>query len=255
MTRNSGRSRTLNPHPEREYLLKGLIHCAHCRMPMWAQTFVNGRRYYREQKGSRGAGYCVGRSGSMYCDTPDEQMGKIISAVVLPDAWVDRVLAQVHLADEVERVSQERKKAEQQLRRLVSVYIDGHLLDEEYRRKKKQLEERLRSLVVPDADAAVTAGKLLENLSVLWEKADLSERRRILMTMLDAVYVDTVEEKRIVAIRPQPAFRLLFDIATTREGSGVVLVNEKDLKNANQPPPHRHEADAHPCFWWRRGRV
>ena len=255
MRRNSGRSRTLHPRPEREYLLKGLIHCAHCRMPMWAQTFKNGHRYYREQNGSRGAGYCVGRSGSMPCHVPDEQVGNIISAIVLPEAWVDRVLAQVHLADEVKRVGEERKKAEQRLRRLVQVYVDGHVVEEEYRRQKKQLEEKMRSLVVPDADAAVTAGKLLEDLPALWKKADLGERRRILLTMLDAVYVDTVEERRIVAIRPRPAFRPLFEIATTRAGSGIVLVSEKHLENANQPPPHGHEAEAVPCLWWRRGRV
>ena len=255
MRRNSGRSRTLHPRPEREYLLKGIIHCAHCRMPMWAQTFVNGRRYYREQRGSRGAGYCVGRSGSMFCEVPDEQMGVIISAIVLPDSWVDRVLAQVHLADEVERVSEERKKAEQRLRRLAQVYVDGHVPEDEYRRQKQQQQEKLRSLVVPDADAAVTAGRLLEDLPGLWDRADLTERRRILLTMLDAVYVDTVEERRIVAIRPRPAFRALFEIATTREDSGIVLVNEKDLENANQPPPDGHEADSNSCSWWRRGRV
>ena len=255
MKRNSGRSRTLHTRPEREYLLKGLIYCAYCRMPMWAQTFGNGRRYYREQRGSRGAGYCVGRSGSMFCDIPDEQMGNIISAIVLPEAWVDRVLAQVHLADEVERVDRERKKAEQRLRRLAQVYVDGHVADDEYRRQKKQLEESLRSLVVPDADAAVTAGKLLEDLPALWERPDLGERRRILLTMLDAVYVDTVEERRIVAIRPRPAFRPLFEIAATREGSGITLVSERDLEKTSAPPPHGQGADAESCSWWRRGRV
>ena len=45
--------------------------------------------------------------------------------------------------------------------------------------------------------------------------------------MLEAVYVDTVEEKRIVAIRPKPVFRPLFEIAMTREGSDIVLVNER----------------------------
>ena len=44
--------------------------------------------------------------------------------------------------------------------------------------------------------------------------------RRILMTMPEAVYVDTVEEKRIVAIRPKPAFRPLLEIATTRRTLG-----------------------------------
>ena len=127
-------------------------------MPMWAQTYKNGNRDYREHRGSRGAGYCVDRSGSISCDIPDEQVGRILSAIVLPEAWLDRVLTQVHLADEVKWV--EREKAQ--------VYVGGHLTEEEYRRQKKQQKEKLRSLIVPDADAAVDAGKLLENLPSLW---------------------------------------------------------------------------------------
>ena len=81
--------------------------------------------------------------------------------------------------------------------------------------------------------------------------------------MLDAVYVETVEEKRIVAIRPKPAFRPLLEIATTREGSDIVLAHDveegEDLGGAEpekprQPPAHRAEAGV-PCSWWRRGRV
>ena len=41
--------------------------------------------------------------------------------------------------------------------------------------------------------------------------------------MLEAVCVDTVEEKAIVAILPEPAFRPLFEIAATRAGSDVFL--------------------------------
>ena len=52
-------------------------------------------------------------------------------------------------------------------------------------------------------------------------QADLGERRRILLDMLDAVYVDTVDERRIVAIRPRPAFRPLLEVATMRAGSGI----------------------------------
>ena len=170
------------------------------------------------------------------------------------------MLAQVHLADEVKRVGEERKKAEQQLRRLGQVYVDGNISDDEYGRQKKRLEEKLRSLVVPDAEAAVTAGKLVEDLPRLWKKADLTERRRILMTMLESVYVDTVEEKRVVAIRPKPAFRPLLEIVTMREESGIYLVHQKDLLDINEngpeaemtPPAHN---TAVPCWWWRRGRV
>ena len=97
-------------------------------------------------------------------------------------------------------------------------------------------------------DAAREAGKLLEDLPTLWGEANLTERRKLLPSMLDAVYVDTVEEKAVVAIRPKPALRPLFEIATTREGSGVVLINE------TPPEPEGSEA-YNPCFWWRRGRV
>ena len=81
----------------------------------------------------------------------------------------------------------------------------------------------MRSLVVPDADAAVTAGKLLEDLLRLREKADLGERQRILLTMRDCVYVDTVDKKSIVSIQPKPAFQPLFEIATTRKVGDFIL--------------------------------
>ena len=102
--------------------------------------------------------------------------------------------------------------------------------------------------MIPGIDVAIEAGKLLEDLPKLWDEANLAERRKLLLSMLDAVYVDTVEEKSIVAIRAKPAFRPLFEIATTREGSDVVLINE--------PPEASTEPEAADlCFWWRRGRV
>ena len=49
------------------------------------------------------------------------------------------------------------------------------------------------------------------------------------------------------------SFHTLLEIATTHEGSGIVLVNEKDPENTNQPPPGGKGADGGPCLWWRRG--
>jgi hypothetical protein len=75
--------------------------------------------------------------------------------------------------------------------------------------------------------------------------------------MLDAVYVDVKEEKRIVAIKPKAPFKPVFQVSTTREGSGVALVHEPDAgpQIADQPPPCGQEAAAVSCSWWRRGRV
>ena len=126
--------------------------------------------------------------------------------------------------------------------------MDGLYDDEGYRGEKRSLEDKLANLVVPGVDAAMEAGNLLENLPVLWQEADLTERRKLLMAMLDAVYVDTVEEKSVVAIRPKPAFRPIFEVATTREGSGIALINQTPQ---TQDEPEASES----CSWWRRGRV
>ncbi len=69
--------------------------------------------------------------------------------------------------------------------------------------------------------------------------------------MLDAGYVDTIEEKSIVAIIPKPVFMPLFEIATTKEDSKAVLISEKE------PPPDSSDSPeaTSPCLWWRRGRV
>ena len=148
----------------------------------------------------------------------------------------------------VERVRHERTQTEQRLKRLGRAYVDGLYDDDGYRREKRSLEDKLANLVVPGVDAAMEAGNPLENLPVLWKEADLAERRKLLMAMLDAVYVDTVEEKPVVAIRPKPAFRPIFEVATTREGTGFALIN--------QMPQTQYEPEASGlCFWWRRGRV
>ena len=193
--------------------------------------------------------WIVDRSRSMPCHLPDEQMARIVQSISLPESWMDRLLARIQLADEVKRVDREQKETEQRLKRLGQVYLDNLTTPEEYRRQKRLLEDRIQTLVVPGVDAVEAAGKLLERLSHLWEEADLTERRNILVTMLDGVYVDTVEEKAVVALRPKPAFQALFQIATTREGSGVVLYNEKPPDQFPSPE------DDSPCSWWRRGRV
>ena len=192
-----------------------------------------------------GAGYCVGRSGSMPCHVPDDQMGKIVSAIVLPEAWMDRVLAQIQLADEIARVAQERKETEQRLKRLGRAYVDGLYSEDDYRRERRYLEDRLASLVVPGVDSAKEAGKLLEHLPQLWEEANLTERRQLRLTMLDAIYVDTMDEKSVVAIRPKPAFMPLFEISTTREGSDVVLFTEKELPPDLPETPEATRACSH----------
>ena len=51
-----------------------------------------------------------------------------------------------------------------------------------------------------------------------------------------------------MAIRPKPVFHPIFEVATTREGSGIALINQtlqtQDELEASES-----------CSWWRLGRV
>jgi hypothetical protein len=212
---------------------------------MWSQTYKSGRRFYREHRASRSLEDCPYAGGAIKCNLPDEQMGQIISAIELGPMWQQQVMAIISVKDEVERVKEQRLRVKDKLKRLGKAFVDGVYEEREYQRQRRQLELELESLVVPEAEAAEEAGKLVQRLPDLWEGANLGERRQILLTMLDGVYVDSKEERRIVALKPKPAFKALFQIATTKEGSRVILYNEKTLASS--------ESFGDLCSWWRRG--
>ena len=225
MKKNSGRSETLRPRPAREYLLKGIVRCAYCGMPMWAQTYHNGQRYYREHKASRSHGVCSAASGSIPCHMADSQVIQLVENIELGDQWLEEVLAIISVKDEAERINKKRKDTEQRLRRMARAFIDGLLDEGDYTRQKRMLELELESLVVPEVQASEEAGKLLQDLPRLWSLANLEEQRKLLVSMLDAIYIDT-KNNLIVAVKPKPPFKPVFQVAASREKSDISILNE-----------------------------
>ncbi len=64
------------------------------------------------------------------------------------------------------------------------------------------------------------------DLPRLWSNANIEERRKLLLTMLDAVYVDAKKTKSIIAVKPKPPFKPVFQVAASREGSDIRILNE-----------------------------
>ena len=50
----------------------------------------------------------IASTGAALCPVLVMSRCQIVGAIVLPDSWMDRVLAEIHLADEVSRIGQER---------------------------------------------------------------------------------------------------------------------------------------------------
>ncbi len=145
-------------------------------------------------------------------------MSNLVEAVELGPKWLEEVLAIISLKDEVSRVKRDREAIVEKQRRMAKAYVDGIFPDEEYHRQKRLLEMEMESLVIPGADAAEEAGKLIRDLPELWASANLEERRKLLASMLDAVYFDAKKAKSVVAIKPKPPFCPIFRVAAA---SGV----------------------------------
>ena len=105
----------------------------------------------------------------------------------------------------------QRKQAEEKLRRLGRSYIDGIIDDGEYNIQRKLLQDNLNSLVIPEEDAALQAGELLESLGLIWNNATDEEKYRLLSGMIEAVFVDLAASRSIVGIQPKPPFYNLFE--------------------------------------------
>ena len=73
---------------------------------------------------------------------------------------------------------------------------------------------------------AKEAGELIYDLPRLWKESNLSERRIIILTVLDAVYVDAKQTKSIVAIKPKPPFIPIFRVAVSKKESDIRIQNE-----------------------------
>jgi site-specific DNA recombinase len=119
---------------------------------------------------------------------------------------------------------------------MAKAYVAGLFPDEEFYRQKRLLEIELDSLVVPQANAAEEAGNLITNLPKLWAGANEQEKRKLLQTMLDAVYFEAKKTKSIVLIRPKPPFRPIFQVAVRKAGSDICIINEPSRYKVENPP-------------------
>ncbi len=192
------RSKTFSPS-YRLYLLKGLARCIYCGYPLWSATSVKGISFYREPKNSRGHFNCPGNGKTISGRLLDGQIDNLVKSLVLLPSWRERIIDKISSLSEREDIFRQREIIESKLRRLGKTFIDGLIEEGEYNVQRTLLQDALNSLVIPEADAALTAGELLENLGPIWEIATLEEKHKLLSGMLEAVYV--VPPEKVVCSR------------------------------------------------------
>jgi hypothetical protein len=133
-----------------------------------------------------------------------------------------------------ERIKKRRIEVQEKLKRVGRIYVDKLISDEEYNHQLRMLNGEMESLVVPGMNAAAEAGKLIIHLPELWAGANMEEKRNLLLTMLEAVYFDVKQTRSIVAIKPKPPFKPIFQVAVTHEGSGIHIIKNEPSKSESK---------------------
>ena len=111
------------------------------------------------------------------------------------------------------------------MERARELYLDGDIDRQKYVKLRDEAEKALLSLYVPEFDAAVEAGKMLNDFGSLWQSSSVERRNGMLKAMLEAVYFDP-GGKRVVGLVPKETF--LAPILAMAERSDISVIDGSD---------------------------
>jgi hypothetical protein len=198
----------------RPYLLKGLLRCAACGEPFWAER--GGRQQNAYYRGARRGHGCDCSHRGFRAEMIDARASLLVYSLTLPSDWLKR--ARDRIATSGPSLKARRESLDERRRRLGRAYVDG---DAEYQRELSVIDDELAAHDAKPVDETSEAAALLHNLGDLWREANISERSRILSALLEAIYID--EAGRIVGVAPKVAMVPLFAAIATRPETGVSL--------------------------------
>lgn len=184
-------------------------------MPLIAETHQSkGRQYpYLRDVAHRRGFDCAAHGRSVRAEPLEEAIGEIIRQLVLPANWREGVMELLNADSEHLRLQRRWNRLQEKLGRLRTAFLDIELDEAAYRREQATLQAELAAIAVPDTKKVEEAAAFLQTLAVAWDEATPAERRELLHLLLDTIRVDVLG-KRIVAIKPKPAFAPLFQQIT-----------------------------------------
>jgi hypothetical protein len=100
----------------------------------------------------------------------------------------------------------------------------GDLLEAEYRMERDRLRAQLLALTPPAMHDLEGAAEILQDFERIWEAATPKERRQIVYTLLETVYLDA-DRGPVVAIEPKAEFAPLFETMAAGEGEQSEIVD------------------------------
>jgi len=181
-------------------LLQGMIACSHCGNGLQSDRHRRQVPLYRE----RHAHECPTNNTSIMAGAIDRQVATIVHSLELQSDWKQKMAefaVSSYDGPNPERLRERR-------RRLVRAYGDGGYTDQEYRMRLAEIDRQIEQASVVTPPAIEEAVALFEDIPMLWNEATMEERRTLVKSLVELVYVD-LETKHVTALKPTPAFSAL----------------------------------------------
>ena len=197
-------------------ILQGMATCVRCGHSLQSDRHRLQFPMYRE----RHAHECTTNNRSIIAEEIDGQIAAIFHSLNLASDWQQKMAALA--VKDYHGLSPEALKDKRQ--RICRAYADGGYSFEEYNRRLDEINRQMREASGMTQLAYTEAIELFKNITVLWQEATTEERRRLVGSLIETAFVD-LEEKRVAAISPTPAFRTLIGEAIDiTPGASIQLI-------------------------------
>ncbi len=207
------RSHSRHSHA-RTYPLSRLVFCSHAHSPMRGISSGGGRyRYYSDRLCRQRLPQPEWHQPNVSADEVEATVHRLVTHLLLPQAWRDRVLVYLVYDDGIAEMEQEKYLVRQRLDRARDLYASGEYSREQFARIQAACQRDLHALSPTSVPAGHEGLALLDDLPSLWEALTGPEQNILYRGLLDGVYVRGQE---VVRIEPRPVFRSLFDEAAAR---------------------------------------
>jgi len=184
-------------------LLQGIVVCSTCGNRLHSDRKNQTIPMYRE----RHAHECPTNETSIIAEVFDKQIAVLVHSLDIKPDWKQQMAKVAVTTYEGPKPEELREKR----RRLGKAYANEAFGDTEYEMRLAEIDRQLEQASVttpPDIEDAI---ELFSNLPMLWNEATTEERRELLKSLVELVYVD-IKTKRVTAIKPTPAFRVLYGV-------------------------------------------
>jgi hypothetical protein len=127
----------------------------------------------------------------------------------LPEDWRTHVSELVNANGKRRNAEADRRTLTERFARVTKQFQWGDISEVDYVQQRDEIKAGLAALKTPEAKEIIVAADYMQNMARVWQEATDEERRDMTRAILDEVVCDP-EIRRLIALRPKPAFRLLF---------------------------------------------